>query len=131
MSFHRYIKFCVLPSLLPFFDLLYSVFFFPLGFFFSVSHHLQFFFGFPLENIIFFPPLLQIGGKWWENVFFGGKKWLCQGDTFKISHQFSHHFPVGKKNTDLFIYRGRFTTHQLRLRNAPQENRATRTQIGK
>ena len=49
------------------------------------------------EKNIFFPPLLKIGGKWWENVFFGGKKWLCRGDTFKIFHQFSHHFPVGKK----------------------------------
>ena len=42
-----------------------SVFFSHRGIFFSVSHHLQFFFGFPLENIIFFP---TTSANWWEMV---------------------------------------------------------------
>ena len=68
-----------------------SVFFFPLGIFFSVSYHLQFFFGFPLENIIFlshhFCKLVGNGG---ETYLWVGKSGCAKG----IHSKFPTNFPT-------------------------------------
>ena len=70
---------------------MYQYFFFPLVIFFSVSHHLQFFFGFLLENIIFLShhscELVGNGGK---TYFLVGKSGCAMG----IHSKFPTNFPA-------------------------------------
>ena len=84
---------CIRDSGIP----LVSVFFFPVGIFFSVSDHLQFFFGFPLENIIYVP---TTSANWWENVgkriFWWEKVVVPRGYTQNFPPIYPP-FPSGKK----------------------------------